>query len=136
MLPLPMLLMIFSERFLKLLGQDPTTPRLPQSYLRPFAIVMPLLMLRMVFEQIMFGFKKQTPAMVMSLITFAISLFFSIVLCFGLFYFRNWVLADRLWFYDGCFASLRSMGLYLAAIQTLKDIIFLVAVQVVRIGGK
>jgi multidrug resistance protein, MATE family len=75
--------MYFSKSLLIALGQNPQTAEIAQRFLRPATNVLPSLMLRLVLEQVMFGFEKQRPPMYIALFNFAIGVFLATSWGFG-----------------------------------------------------
>lgn len=68
----PMLILAFSKEIMIGLNQDEAVADLVQRYSRYYLISFPALLYRFTFEQIMFGFEKQVPAMLIGLGSFAI----------------------------------------------------------------
>lgn len=86
-LPVSMAVMYHSELFLISLSQNSRNAFLVQTYTRPAMGAFPFLALRMCFEQVLFAYEKQRPAMIIGLINFMMGLLISITLCFGKFSF-------------------------------------------------
>lgn len=74
----------YSKSILVGFGQNEEIATLAESYLRPFSAAMPGFLLRMCEEQVMLGFKKQIPAMVLALSSFGIGTLIANILCFNL----------------------------------------------------
>lgn len=76
--------MVFSQSILQhLFNQDETVSRITQDFVRPYAIIVPAAMLRMCSEQVMFGFGKTKPAMLIALTSFVSSMSLGGLLAFG-----------------------------------------------------
>ena len=84
--------------------------------------ILPPLVLRMCFEQVLFGFKKQTPAMIIGLIDFTIGALISVSLCFGKFSLPKFGLAGVAYgFLVESFLTCIGFGLYLFYHPDFKD---------------
>ncbi len=81
--PLPVTAMFFSKEIMIGLGQGEVVAELVQSYSQRYAAVFPALLFRVCFEQVMFGFEKQAPAMVIGLVNLALGTLLAGILGFN-----------------------------------------------------
>lgn len=76
--------MVFSKPLLTyVFRQEEPIAQLTQDFVRPYALVIPGMMVRLCSEQVMFSFGRTKPAMVMAIANFAISMTLSGLLSFG-----------------------------------------------------
>ncbi|PJD92502.1 MAG: hypothetical protein CK424_05195 [Legionella sp.] len=82
--PFMVMPLVFSKDILmSVFGQNEQVAQICQNFTRPYAATIPPLLLRVCADQVMFMFERTKPAMLMSLLTFAISLSIGDVLAFG-----------------------------------------------------
>ncbi len=82
-IPLPMTVLFFSEELFRSFGQREIVAELVGSYAKRYAIAFPPLIFRMCFEQTMFGFNKQVPAMVIGLVNLTLGTLLAALLGFN-----------------------------------------------------
>ncbi|MFA6037434.1 MAG: MATE family efflux transporter [Legionellales bacterium] len=75
--------LLFSKQMLTAFGQNNDNVELAATFLKPASLVMPPVMLRICFEQMLFAFDKQADVMKMALTSFAIGLPITYMLGFG-----------------------------------------------------
>ena len=81
--PPMMATLAFSERLLIALGQSANVAMYAQEFLRPFALAIPGIALRVLAEQLLFSLNQATPVMVMGLISLGLGTMLSLGLGFG-----------------------------------------------------
>lgn len=83
--PFMILPMVFSKSLLtNVFDQNPDVSEITQSFVRPYAIMVPAMLIRVCCEQIMFMFERTKPAMLIGMSNFAFSTTLGSVLAFGL----------------------------------------------------